>query len=89
MPVCGWFYAGNGNRMVDKLENIKDKPMWFFHSRNDETGPFNNSTKLIKELESLGAKNIKTRWFDEPLHDITSLAYDSADVWEWLYSKKL
>ena len=63
--------------------------MWFFHSRNDKTVPFDNSIKLINELESLGAKDIKTSWFDEPLHDITKLSYDDREVWDWLFSQSL
>lgn len=92
MPVCGVFYYwDNGVRIVENLENIVGKPMWFFHSRNDNTVVFDNSPDLIAELKSLGATDdsIKTRWFDEPLHDITSLAYDSADVWQWLFAQKL
>ncbi|MDE6565953.1 MAG: hypothetical protein K2L47_02660, partial [Clostridia bacterium] len=90
MPVCGWFYYdGSGEKSVNNLDKIVNKPMWFFHSRNDKTVPFNNSTKLVEELESLGATNIKTSWFDEPLHDITSLAYDKEEVWQWLFKQKL
>lgn len=89
MPVCGLFYFEKDGIQVNNLDKIIDKPMWFFHSRNDKTVPFDNSTKLIKELEGLGAKNIKSSWFDEPLHDITSLSYDNAEVWKWLFSQKL
>lgn len=89
MPVCGLFYFEESGIQVKNLNNIVKKPMWFFHSHNDKTVDFSNSTKLIAELENLGAQNIKSTWFEEPLHDITKLSYDNADVWEWLFSQKL
>lgn len=89
MPVCGLFYFEKSGIQVQNLDKIADKPMWFFHSRNDKTVPFDNSIKLINELESLGAKDIKTSWFDEPLHDITKLSYDDREVWDWLFSQSL
>ena len=89
MPVCGLFYFEKTGIQVQNLDKIADKPMWLFHSRNDKTVPFDNSVKLIKELESLGAKNIKSSWFDEPLHDITKLSYDKKEVWDWLFSQSL
>lgn len=89
MPVCGWYYSDKSGIQVENLQNIANKPMWFFHSRNDKTVPFNNSTELIEDLKALGAKDIKTSWFDEPLHDITSLAYDNKIVWDWLFEQRL
>lgn len=89
MPVCGWYYSEKASIQVEKLQNIANKPMWFFHSRNDKTVAFDNSTKLIAELKTLGATNIKTSWFDEPLHDITGLSYDNTEVWQWLFKQKL
>lgn len=89
MPVCGLFYFEKGGIQVSNLEKIINKPMWFFHSRNDDAVEFSNSPRLIAELEKLGATNIKSTWFDEPLHDITKLAYDNAEVWQWLFSQRL
>ncbi len=89
MPVCGLFYFEKGGIQVSNLEKIINKPMWFFHSRNDDAVEFSNSPRLINELEKLGATNIKSTWFDEPLHDITKLAYDNAEVWQWLFSQRL
>lgn len=87
MPVCGLYYFEKGGIQVKNLQNITNIPMWFFHSRNDNTVPFNNSTRLIEELKGLGADNIKSSWFDEPLHDITALAYDNSEVWTWLFAQ--
>lgn len=88
MPVCGLFYWDDGTAIVDKLETLKDMPIWLFHSKNDATVRFNNSTKLISELDRVGNTNYKARWFVVPAHDITTYAYDSQEVWQWLFSQK-
>ena len=51
MPVCGLFYFEKGGIQVSNLEKIINKPMWFFHSRNDDAVEFSNSPRLIGELQ--------------------------------------
>lgn len=74
---------------IEKNKVYPYKPMWFFHSRNDNAVDFECSTKVVEKLQSLGATNILTTWFDEPLHDITPLVYSKNEVWKWLFNQKL
>ncbi len=90
IPLCGWYYLKGVDEMkLKNLENIVDKPMKFFHSRNDNAVDFECSKKVVEKLKSLGATNIEFIEFDEPLHDITPLVYCEKELWQWLFSQKL
>lgn len=88
MPVCGLFYWDDGTALIDNIQTLKDMPIWLFHSKNDNSVNFSNSIKFTQELDSIGNDTYKTSWFVVPQHDITTYAYDSAEVWEWLFAQK-
>lgn len=89
MAVCGLFYWNDGTQLIDNIDTLKGMPIWLFHSENDETVNISNSYKLVEALKAIGNTKYKTSWFTVNKHDITVEAYDSAEVWQWLFTQKL
>jgi poly(3-hydroxybutyrate) depolymerase len=73
-----------------ELERIKDVPLWFIHSKDDETTrPEETVVPVYNRLKSLGAKDIHFSYFDH-VTDITGdyggQAYHYSGHWSWIYS---
>jgi predicted peptidase len=73
-----------------QIEKIKDVPMWFVHSRDDNTTkPEETVVPLYERLKRAGAKNVVFSYYDN-VTDITGF-YGGKDYrypghWSWIYS---
>lgn len=76
----------------EKLERIKEIPIWFIHGENDPVVSFEKTAKSIAErLNHLGAKEIKVTTF-ENIVDTSgkyktkdNKSYKYNDHWSWIY----
>lgn len=82
MALCG-YYDG----YVTDTEVLKDLPIWLSHSKNDKTVSSENSTRLYDQLIESGNSDVHLTMYEGDHHDITSLFYNQAQVWQWLMSK--
>lgn len=90
-PICEAF---NDSWISDeKLNGIKDVPMWFTYASNDETvNPTTNSMATVARLLSIGAKDIKVSEFDNVIDtsglykDENGNPYEYNGHWSWIYA---
>ena len=88
-PICEMFEP----ELIsdEKLEGIRDLPMWFIYAADDNTVvPALYEEPLLKRLEAIGAKDIRVTVFPD-VHD-TSGKYEKDGKpypyyghWSWLY----
>ena len=80
IPVCGW-----GD--TTKANEIKDIPLWIFHSDDDDIVKVEHSRKMHNALLEVGGKSKYTEYTGIK-HDSWVKAYKEPDLFEWLFSKK-
>jgi len=74
----------------EQIESIKNVPMWFVHSADDQTTiPDQTVLPVYKRLMAAGAKNVHLSYYDHVV-DITGF-YGGEDYhyeghWSWIYS---
>jgi len=81
-----------GNEFISdaQVQKIKDVPMWFVHSKDDQvTKPAETVVPLFDRLKKAGAKNVHFSFYDH-VTDITGF-YGGDDYhynghWSWIYS---
>ena len=81
-----------GNEFISdsQLQKIKNVPMWFVHSKDDQvTKPAETVVPLFDRLKKVGAKNVHFSYYDH-VTDITGF-YGGDDYhynghWSWIYS---
>lgn len=74
----------------EQIESIKDVPMWFVHSADDQTTkPAQTVLPVYKRLMSAGAKDVHLSYYDHVI-DITGFFggedYHYEGHWSWIYS---
>ena len=79
VPICG---GGNPAEAI----NIKDIPVWAFHGGQDDVVPITQSQEMIQALQDLGA-HPKFTIYPEAGHDSWTEAYNTAELWEWIFSQ--
>lgn len=77
----------------ERLEKIKDIPMWFTYAKNDGTvNPELNSKATVERLRKLGSKDLKTSVFDKVVDtsglykDDKGNPYEYNGHWSWIYA---
>ncbi len=79
VPICG---GGN----PEKVAPIKDIPTWAFHGEKDNVVPISQSEEMVTALKAIGAEP-KFTVYPEAGHDSWTEAYDTAELWEWMFQK--
>ncbi|WP_075350905.1 prolyl oligopeptidase family serine peptidase [Algoriphagus marinus] len=81
-----------GNEFISdsQLQKIKNVPMWFIHSKDDQTTkPADTVVPLFDRLKKAGAKNVHFSFYDH-VTDITGFYggddYYYSGHWSWIYS---
>lgn len=93
VPMCG-----GGNPVYAKL--VKDVPMWFFHSEDDNVIGVEETTRLVEALQAEQGAEVKFTKYKESTehpaaqswmvgHNVWTKAYSSKDTWAWLLKHKL
>ncbi len=81
VPICG----GGVPYHMRKLTKL---PVWVFHGQKDTAVPFEESERLVKALERAGHRNVIFTVYPEAGHDSWTAAYDTPELWEWLFAQK-
>jgi len=81
VPVCG----GGVPYHMRKLTSL---PIWVFHGQKDAVVPLEESDRLVKALEKNGNPNVKFTVYPEAGHDSWTAAYDTPELWEWLFAQQ-
>lgn len=81
VPICG----GGVPYHMRKLAGL---PVWAFHGRKDTAVPFEESERLVKALERAGNPAVKFTLYPDAGHDSWTAAYDTPELWEWLFAQQ-
>lgn len=90
-PICEAF--SDSWITEDKLECIKDLPLWFTYSKNDTTvNPTQTSIATINRLKSINCKDVRVSEFNKVV-DTSGLyksengnPYEYDGHWSWIYA---
>ena len=78
-PVCGW-------NEPSKAETISHIPLWAFHGTDDLVVPVSGSQEMVEALREAGGSPKYTE-LPGVKHDAWNQAYDSVELWAWLFSQ--
>ena len=93
MPLCG----GYSDELKDKIENIRNKPIWILQGDQDKPTLLEGSRELYADLQKFGNEKAKYYEFsvedmDEAgigYHDIEILAMEDQQFMEWMFAQTL
>ncbi len=71
----------------DRIEALKDVPIWIFHGAKDEAVLIKNSKELYNALKKLGG-NVKFTVYSDLGHDSWTKTYDNPNLYKWLLKQK-
>ena len=82
-PICGggMFYS----EQPEKMDVLKDMPVWAFHGARDRTVSVAESADLIFALKACGGKPEFTIYPDAA-HDSWTETYDNPELYAWFLS---
>ena len=82
VPVCGIWEPGDAPKM-------NGVPVWAFHGADDPTVPVSGSRDMIAALKKAGVKP-EPKYSELPGvgHGSWEPAYQTAELWEWLFAQK-
>lgn len=89
----------DGNATKANLAPIKDVPMWFFHSKEDNVSPVAGSRINVELLRAVNAPNVKYTEFttertgdngiiNNNAHNTWDAVFNSPEVMQWLLRQK-
>ncbi|QHT61161.1 prolyl oligopeptidase family serine peptidase [Paenibacillus lycopersici] len=81
VPICG---GGNPER----VEPLKETPVWVFHGAKDDVVPLSESEKMVDALQAIGG-NVKLTVYPEADHDSWTETYENPELYEWLLQHAL
>lgn len=82
VPVCGIWDPADATKM-------KGVPVWAFHGAKDPTVPVEGSRNMVSALKALGAMpEPKYTEFPETGHGSWEPAYETAELWEWMFAQR-
>ncbi len=77
VPVCG------GAQYYWRAGSLKNTPVWAFHGQKDKAVPFEESKRVVDELEKCGGK-VRFSVFPDAGHEVCTLAYENDELFNWL-----
>ncbi len=80
IPICG---GGDENT----AKKIADIPIWAFHGAKDNVVPVARTRNMISEIKQNAGKPKYTE-FPQKGHLVWNAAYNTAGIWDWLFSQK-
>lgn len=81
VPVCGGWKTEDATK-------IKDIPVWVFHGDADAVVPVKFSREMVKAIQDVGGKPKYTE-FEGVNHNSWVNAYDTEELWEWMFAQRL
>ena len=82
VPVCG----GGPDDKIDVLKNI---PIYTFHSENDTSVPYSGTKAMVDAIKSAGGEKIKFVSFADKGHVIWDTAITYPGLEQWLFAQKI
>ena len=79
-PICGGGHP-------EKVDNLKNLPIWVFHGSDDMVVPMEESQKMVDALKKAGGK-VKFTVYSGIGHDSWTETYSNDQLYEWLLAQK-
>lgn len=79
-PICGaghWFHG-----FPQRVEVLKDVPVWAFHGAKDDIVPPESSQVLVQMLERCGGR-VKFTLYPDANHDSWTETYHNPELYDW------
>ncbi|MCB1230549.1 MAG: prolyl oligopeptidase family serine peptidase [Verrucomicrobiae bacterium] len=80
VPVCG-------GGVPYLMRNLPTMPIWVFHGGKDTAVPIFESERLVETLKKHGNGGVKFTVYPEAGHDSWTQAYDTPELWDWLFAQ--
>jgi predicted peptidase len=85
VPICGWANPFIG--FPERMEVLKDVPVWAFHGAEDDVVPLQGSQELVDVLKAHQG-NVKFTVYPDTDHDSWTQTYENPELYEWLLRQK-
>jgi predicted peptidase len=86
-PIVVAAVAGTPDPYRSLAKKIGATPVWIFHGALDDVVPTTGSRQMFAVLHSLGA-DVRYTEFEHANHNAWDPAYQSAELWEWLFVQR-
>ncbi|HEY2094217.1 MAG TPA: prolyl oligopeptidase family serine peptidase [Thermoanaerobaculia bacterium] len=77
-----------GDPYAIAASRLRELPMWFFHGKDDNVIPIDESRHLVDELHHAGACDVHFTEYEGVGHGAWDRAYGEAAMWNWLFEQK-
>jgi predicted peptidase len=84
-PICGGTIPFVG--FPERVNILKDVPVWAFHGEKDEVVPLQASQELVDVLKA-NQGNVKFTIYPDADHDAWTETYENPKLYEWLLNQK-
>lgn len=81
VPVCGTYDH------PERIQRIKDVPVWAFHGDQDTVVKFANTKKMVEALKA-GGGNCRFTVYKGAGHGISGRVYRTKELYEWLLQQR-
>jgi predicted peptidase len=85
VPICGGTTPFVG--FPERIQVLKNVPVWAFHGAEDEVVPLQGSQELVDVLKAHQG-NVKFTVYPDTEHDSWTQTYENPDLYEWLLQQK-
>ena len=73
---------------LDKVDVLKEMPVWAFHGDKDGAVPIGHTEEMVKILRDKGSEKVKFTVFEGEQHvEAADLAYDMDELYQWMLSQ--
>jgi len=86
VPICGggvWAYG-----FPQRVQALKNTPVWAFHGAKDPTVPLRESEVLVETLKACGG-NVRFTVYPDAGHDAWTETYNNPELYTWLLAQRL
>lgn len=81
VPISGWY-------RTDKVELLKDIPIWNFHGEEDDIIPIQKSEEIVMALMNVGGQ-VKFTRYPGMGHKVMEITYSNPELYAWLLAHRL
>ena len=85
VPICGRAMPALG--FPERVQVLKDLPIWVFHGAQDKTVPIRESRVLVDSLREAGS-GVRFTVYPKAAHDSWTKSYANPKLYEWLLKQR-
>jgi predicted peptidase len=85
VPICGGTTQHIG--FPERIQVLKDVPVWAFHGAQDQVVPLQLSQELVDVLKEHRG-NVKFTVYPDAEHDSWTQTYENPELYDWLLEQK-